>query len=40
MKTTKLLSLLLCMVAMPLWAHGGEDHGRTGKGTSMRPLWG
>lgn len=27
MKTTKLLSLLLCMVAMPLWAHGGEDHG-------------
>jgi len=29
MKTTKLLSLLLCMVAMPLWAHGGEDHGKT-----------
>ena len=29
MITTKLLSLLLCMVAMPLWAHGGEDHGKT-----------
>ncbi|NBA23578.1 HlyD family efflux transporter periplasmic adaptor subunit [Aeromonas caviae] len=27
MKTTKLLSLLLCMVVTPLWAHGGEDHG-------------
>lgn len=33
MKTTKLLFLILCMVAMPLWAHGGEDHGEMPQAT-------